>query len=249
VAPWHGHDFAELCWVERGQLRQQTDRSEVLLKPGDAVLIEAGHVHRLEGCPGGATIVNIALRAEYLEELRHRWGAEVWPCACEPTLRHGDPESLIALTRRCDELLLLEPEKGGVFQSDMLIGYILQILQPVAARPWGELPPWLDSAVALLEHPPGLVEGLSLLPRLTGRSREHISRAIRQACARSPSTLLQEFRLRWAERSLVQGYDSVEEIGRSSGFQGRAHFYRLFRSRFGMTPAAYRRQARRTLGG
>lgn len=247
TAPQHGHDFAELCWIERGHVRHVCGSNGQILAAGDAVLIEPGHVHRLEGCPGGGTLVNIAFAAATLENLRQRWGLALWPRSQEPQRRHLDRTALIDLTRRCQELLLLAPHAGDALHADLLLGSALHALRPSATPPWRTAPAWLGQALTRLQQPPVLVEGLPALSRITGRSREHISRAIRLHCGCSPTALLQEFRLRWAERCLLHGDDAIASIGQACGFQGRAHFYRLFTARFGLAPAAYRRRARRTL--
>ena len=244
----HGHDFAEICWVERGRVLHEDDGGRRILERGDAVLIEPGHCHALGGAGGGGVLVNIAFPARRLDDLRTRWGDALWPASPRPTARCLDDPALADLARRCNDLLLLPPGGGDPLNADLLLGLALDHLRPPPTRAWPDLPDWLAEALEALAQPPLLAEGLAALPRLTGRSREHISRAIRQGCGRSATAMLQDLRLGWAERRLLASEDSVAAIGRACGFDGRAHFHRLFAARFGQPPGAYRRRARRTLG-
>src|SRR5690606_20070932 len=75
----HGHDFAEICWVERGRVLHEDAGGRRVLERGDAILIEPGHTHALGGTPGGGVLVNIAFSGRRLDDLRSRWGAALWP--------------------------------------------------------------------------------------------------------------------------------------------------------------------------
>jgi AraC family transcriptional regulator, dual regulator of chb operon len=245
---YHNHDFAEICWIESGRIRHETPGGQQELGRGAVVLVAPGQPHRLSGVSGGGTIANIALSAERLADLRQRWGDQQWPWSDsqEVAIFQWESADLAAVVRRCNDYTL---GPATALDRDLLLGDMVARLRPIPAAPWGTVVPWLDAALRSLAEPAGLREGLPLLVRVSGRSREHIARAIRQACGCSPTALLQDLRLRAAEQALVASEEAVAAIGDACGLPGRAHFHRLFRARYGQTPAQYRRRSRQTVGG
>lgn len=71
-------------------------------------------------------------------------------------------------------------------------------------------------------------------------SREHLTRQFREATGVSPSTYLSQYRLRLAARELRREGDKIDAVARRCGFSGANYLCRMFRERFGLTPAQYR---------
>lgn len=246
--PMHGHDFAEVCWVESGQIREDTPRSHRLLATGDAILVSPGQHHALRQAGSGpATIVNLALSAGMLAELAARYDPAAWPWTPgdEPTRRHLEPGDLAELARRVDAL------RSGPGDRLAREAFLVDLADRLRSRGTSVVPgapPWLAAALVRLAEPPLLAEGLPALARLCGRSREHVSRSLRAATGRRAIDLLTDLRLNWAERRLALSDDPVGTIAGACGFAGRARFHRLFRAHAGTTPLAYRRACRGAVG-
>lgn len=79
----------------------------------------------------------------------------------------------------------------------------------------------------------GLAELLSL-------NASYLSALVRERCGRTFSELVREARMERAAK-LLRGTDlPVAEVARRVGYAGTSRFHRLFRERFGRTPAAWR---------
>jgi AraC family cel operon transcriptional repressor len=241
----HGHDFAEVFWVESGRVRHDTPRGHRELGPGDAVIVRPDHVHALRtvGSDPGI-VVNIAISAATLRELETRYrDVPGWPWrpADEPRAARLGAADLVELPRRIEEL------RAGPDDALAREAFLIDLshrLRPRAATTWAEAPPWLAAALDRLAEPPLLSEGLPGLVRLCGRSREHVSRSIRAATGRTAHDLISELRLRWAERRLVLSDDAVGTIASACGFASRASFHGLFLKHHGRSPLAWRRASR-----
>jgi AraC family transcriptional regulator len=82
---------------------------------------------------------------------------------------------------------------------------------------------------------------LSLLAAESGYSRTHFYRMFRAAMGQTPHRYLLELRLKRAESLLAGRSMSLIDIAFACGFSSQAYFSTAFRSRYGLSPSAYRR--------
>jgi len=82
---------------------------------------------------------------------------------------------------------------------------------------------------------------LSALAAGCGYSRAHFSRMFTAATGHTPHRYVLERRLQKAESLLARRSLSLLEIAFACGFSSHAHFSTAFRSRYGLSPSAYRR--------
>jgi len=74
---------------------------------------------------------------------------------------------------------------------------------------------------------------------VTGLTRYDLARQFRVMCGTSPYRYLLMRRLDFAREQLAQGR-SLVEVAIEAGFADQAHFSRMFKATFGITPARYR---------
>jgi AraC-like DNA-binding protein len=79
----------------------------------------------------------------------------------------------------------------------------------------------------------------SELEAVTGLTRYDLARQFRVMCGTSPYRYLLMRRLDFAREQLSQGR-SLVEVAIEAGFADQAHFSRMFKATFGITPARYR---------
>lgn len=82
---------------------------------------------------------------------------------------------------------------------------------------------------------------LTLLAAESGYSRTHFYRMFMAATGQTPHRYLLELRLKKAESLLADPSLSLIDIAFACGFSSHAHFSTAFRSRFGFSPSAFRR--------
>jgi len=76
----------------------------------------------------------------------------------------------------------------------------------------------------------------------SGYSRTHFMRMFRDATGQSAHRYLLELRLKKAASMLASRSLSLIDIALACGFSSHAHFSTAFRSRYGLSPSAYRRR-------
>ncbi|WP_407522274.1 helix-turn-helix domain-containing protein [Methylobacterium oryzisoli] len=129
--------------------------------------------------------------------------------------------------------------------AEVIVGGVLERLIAALAEEGGDAPPQtsLDLLLARIKahldnHIEGAVSVADIAHRM-GCSVRYVYRAF-EAEGTTPERYVQEMRLSKARAGLVATSLSMSEIAFTTGFSSAAHFSRLFKQRFGMTPSAYR---------
>jgi AraC-like DNA-binding protein len=81
-------------------------------------------------------------------------------------------------------------------------------------------------------------------------NRSYLFEAVKTVAVKRPTDYVNGLRLEEAKKMLENNLELiVEQIAENCGFNSRATFYRLFRARYQINPAEYRRQAQKQTGG
>jgi AraC family transcriptional regulator len=106
-------------------------------------------------------------------------------------------------------------------------------------------PRWLGEARALLHD--RFRENLQLadIAAEVGVHPVHLARVFRLSYGTPVGSYARGLRLTWAAGRLRDSGDGIAQIALEAGFFDQSHFTRAFKGHFGMTPLAYRQDARR----
>jgi AraC family transcriptional regulator len=125
---------------------------------------------------------------------------------------------------------------------------VLEMLAILGAAPSptpDRLPPrWLDRAEEILRTEYRSPLTVASLAARVGVHPVHLSRTWRRFRRSSLGDALRRLRIEEARRRLAGGTESLVGVALDLGFGDQAHFTRVFRRVTGLTPRAYRRQAR-----
>lgn len=245
TSPLHDHDFAEIFWVEDGRANHQVAGRFDSLSAGDLVLVHPDDVHCFRSPTPGFTITNLAFPAKVLGEMRSRYFPSLpfpWDSPSRTTpLR----PARLSRIRELGASLALGP--GTRLHLDRFLLEVFAVAEaPVPIE--SSLPPWLAEALEQWQHDPEtMAAGVQGLARLAGRSREHVSRTVREATGSRAIDVLNHLRVENAASRLRMTDDPIAVIAIEVGLANLSHFYRMFRRELGTTPRRYRAQNRRTV--
>lgn len=239
--PQHRHEFCELFLVERGPGIHRVDGKSYPLEAGDLVFVHADLTHSLEATKSHPLIfINIAIRPELHRQLQERFAEDgEWPWNLEvpqPVRLKGDEEHTLA-----QRIAEIEPE------PDCTDRLRVELILLEAIRLWRKtkqalptLPILIVQVQRLLNEPEYLRQGPTFLADRLGCSRENLNRVIARHLGMTTTQLINHHRLDHAARLLLHGDGNIAEICRLSGLENVSHFHKLFRKRFGSTPAEFR---------
>jgi AraC family transcriptional regulator len=149
-------------------------------------------------------------------------------------------------------LLLKESETGGqcgtLYAESLITALTTGLLHPVRlAKPpavsgISPLPPrQLRRVQERMRADVSANLDLATLAAETGYSRAHFLRTFRAATGQTPHCYLLDLRLEKARELLASRAMGLIDIAAECGFSSHAHLTAAFRSRFGVSPSAYRR--------
>jgi AraC-like DNA-binding protein len=97
----------------------------------------------------------------------------------------------------------------------------------------------LQRACAFLDAEKTRVVSSAELEAVTGLTRYELARQFRLMCGTSPYRYLLMRRLADARKQIARGRP-LSDVALDAGFADQAHFARMFKATFGLTPARYR---------
>jgi AraC family transcriptional regulator, dual regulator of chb operon len=240
----HDHEFAEFLWVEFGRCEHLINGTSEILEPGDFRCIRPNDLHRPRS-DGSArcAVVNISFLLEPLAALAERCGDD-WPWLQTAPITGGrlSPIQRERLSAWVD--VLSTPAPRQIDLDCFILDLTRMLSSTVGGMRAAGLPGWLGSAREIFAEPRHMCGGVPELARICGRSREHVNRVVRACQNRRATDLVNAIRLDWVAAQLHTTDQAIESLAADCGLPNLAHFYKLFRATFAVTPAEWRRSVR-----
>ncbi len=237
----HGHDFAEIFWIDLGQGVHRINNASVPLPAGSMVLMRPPDCHAIypEG-PDGLKLTNIAFPKEAFDDLGCRYftGRAFWHKGKLPTMHQIEPAQLKRLNRWADDLSRAPRER--LYLDRFLINVLTELDKNSNDTLPEDTPDWLGAACRAIQKRENFSGGVERFLQLCGRSREHAARTIRKHLGTTPTEYVNRIRIAYAQRQLEMGDQGILDIALDCGLENLSHFYALFRNQTGQTPRAYR---------
>jgi AraC family transcriptional regulator len=107
------------------------------------------------------------------------------------------------------------------------------------------VPTWMNKAVTLLKERSKESLTLAEIADFAGVHPIHLAQTFRKTQGLTVGQFLRRERLENARHDLLKTEKLLAEIAFDNGFADQSHFSRLFKQKFGTTPAVYRRNHKR----
>ena len=246
----HCHDFSEIVLVNSGGLIHLVNGDHQHLEAGTIVFMRPDDEHSFmpDGRSDKAEVVLLDFDLElflslsiYLENdtFLQQLTASVLP----PSFQL-DPASATALYSRM--LTLNSPSLPPHLRKarlKILLGelYARFFIDEVILLSESQVPDWLEELCAQMRREENFKGGVERMQRLACRTPGHLCKCFKRYLGKTPTDFVNELRLSHAARELADSGGDILSIADELGFQSLSHFYRLFKERYGVSPAVYRR--------
>lgn len=241
----HTQDFFVLFWVQNGQVRQHLPDGAQGLREGDAVFMRPGQPHGLQALSAAAFVVMLCFHPALIAAIQARHsqlaGHLFWADG-PPAKLYRDIRQLAALNQAA--VALEQGARDTLAAEAFLLPLCAELSAPTALA---DAPAWLQTACRAAHQPAVFRLGAAGLVAQTGKTHAHVSRMMQRHLGLTPSAYVNQIRLRAAAGLLVTDAQSIAEIAADCGLPNMAHFHKLFRAAYGLSPLQYRKKFQRQL--
>jgi AraC-like DNA-binding protein len=235
----HRHDAYAICLVTTGVLAFDYRGNSEISTPGQVVVLHPDEVH--DGYAG--TEKGFGYRQLYVEPALIFEAVQTMcphPCSL-PFVR-----TPVIMNRQLSAAIIsaFQGTREPLAIDSLIVQLAEGLMEADPSCSLTSLPRFLDVAALkrarqYLDTQKTRVVHSSELEAVTGLTRYELARQFRAMCGTSPYRYLLMRRLDFA-RELLAGGRSLVEVAIEAGFADQAHFSRMFKAAFGITPARYR---------
>lgn len=256
--PAHRHNYVEMIYVCSGSLRQKINEEELVQKEGELLLLSQNAVQEIWPARRNDIAVNFIILPEFFDRALQMMGTEenqlrsfIMECLkgrrASVGYLHFKVADLLPIQNLVENLvwtlLYRQPNKRSIHQITMglLLLQLMNYTERADAGKENEEQMTLLSVLRYIEENYRAGQLGELAGSLHYDSCS-MSRLIRRMTGRTYTELLQEKRLQQAVFLLETTGLSVAEIGERVGYENLSYFHRIFRQKYGVSPAKYRKR-------
>lgn len=248
----HSHDYYEIFLTVSGTVTHFANGKTMELSEGSLVFIRPDDVHGYVYNNPESTktsYVNLAFtrgtaRALFSYLADEFFSEHLLSCDMPPTviLQDAEKERLLAKLRELNSVTHGDTDALRLRVRLLLADIFVRLFYHTALEAGDAKPAWLARLCREMERPENFTAGTERLVALSGKSREHLSRSIKKHLGVTPSEYVGGLRINYAANLLINTNSPVIDVCFFVGFQNLSHFYRTFKSRYGVTPYAFRKK-------
>lgn len=255
----HTHSYIELAYVAEGEFRQRILGKEIVFSKGDLCLIDKNCLHQDYLLNQEATVLFLGIANDMFREIMdesittHKIIAFLQSALMEAKdvqqFLHfrpgtGSDEEM----ESCMFLLLRELYENKIGSRYICKGLLLRIFRIMStkyefslSREQRRTMNWIvfEEVTGYIQKNYARVTIKDLVNEFHFQE-DYFNRLIRSRTDMTYSAYLQQIRLEHAASMLLGTDKTVDEISRLVGYQNKGYFYKIFREKYGVTPAEYR---------
>ena len=253
--PKHSHDFIEMTYVYHGNFEQQIGDQTISLKQGDILLLNQYVEHELKACQKEDIVINFIIHPDFFDSIlpniasgsiqsqmvhflfnsmfHYRQQAEF---LFYPVSNHDRISDLV------DQLIYALNDDSMLSRSKIKFLMGLLLIELMEQKPQSkELTDEQRFLQVVFEYIEKNYQHASLeeLSRLVNQTTYWVSKKIKGLTNSNFKDLLQGKRLSMARHYLLYSDLPIQVIVQEVGYDNISYFYRLFKSKYGLTPKAY----------
>ena len=231
---FHGHDFYELLYLEKGSFIHNINNEKIIVNAGELIFISPQDKHQIIKNKGAIySFYNIAFSAKTYHSIQKRFQEiEFNPIT---KILDGKKEKIIKLFIE----MVTVPKNN--FYIELFIMNLTYLIRGITiSKNDNIIPNWLAEACEKARNPKLFRKGTKEFIKTTNRCHEHVIRELKKYTKMTPSQYLTKMRMEYAGQELIISNKEIFEISMNSGFESLNYFYQKFKEFYGITPRKYR---------
>ncbi len=243
----HDHDYYEFFLTISGKAVHMVNGKRQLLPEHSLVFIRAKDVHTYIK-DGEFSFVNLTFTTETMEKLLDYFGQPLEELLQRemPSMRllkNSDFKRLLERLNSLNTVRLHDRQNMTLKMKLILTELFCCLLEEQPGQVESAVPGWLGDLVLLLKKPEYIHMTLPDMAKVSGKSKEHISRSFQKYYGVTAAAFMNEQKLNYCANLLLHTNLSVIDICYTCGFQNVSWFYRKFKEMFDLTPKEFRKKA------
>ncbi len=254
---WHGHEFFELIYVWQGRCDQYIEDHQFAMSQGDLCILPPNMIHTTHTDEADSIVINILIRTSTFNQIFMNLLSDFeilsrfFLCSLYEKkqnsflyFRCGHDPFMQRLVRQMYE----EYYRDDPYTPQILHGFISILLGTLLRHHGKDVYHTLPSSNTgisvskVLSYITEHIQDVTLKQMADhfGYNESYTSSLIKEITGRNFRDLVREQRAREASRLLSSSSLTLAEIMEQVGYHDPSHFYKSFRSMFGVTPNQYR---------
>lgn len=246
----HFHDYYEIFVLLDGNAHHFVNGSDFLLKKGSIVFIRPTDVHDylcVDGKP--FSMLNFTFDQQTADALMTYLGKDFFIKRLQngrypPTYSFSDRD-FVWFNAQMTSIRSISPTDKSTQMTAirvLLFRLVTKCFLSLAddEQCSEEMPDWLASLCEEMRRNENFVFGSARMVELSGKSREHLARSLKQYTGMTVSEFVNDLRLSFVANMLRNSNHSISHILFESGFNNVSWASTLFRKKYGMTMHEFR---------
>lgn len=230
---YHSHDFYEWIILLNGSCVQNINMHNVEMHKNDCVLLCPGDYHSVVCQSDDINVMSVSVEKNEIRQFEELFNLYKAP------LRFFCAELNQNQMRVLSEFYYAAKEH----EFKLLLANLISIYIESFTRK-DNIPISVKNAMQAMNNPENLKGGADKFAELAQYSRSHLSRLMKQYFDMTIHEYILKTRLESAFNSLILSDMKPELIAEALGYESFSHFSKIFKDKYGMTPAAVRKKYR-----
>lgn len=229
---YHSHDFYEIIFLVAGKCTQKINDLSYFMNSGDYVILSPGDSHCFISQSENLTILCLSVTKNEFSKIAYSFD-----------IQHDQLSNIVLYSTAEDKKNIYRCAQKCLFNSDirkykLLLGNFLSRIEHNKQHNAPEILIKLFEQMTALEN---LSSGIPAMLKISGYSKSHLFRLIKEHTGLSIHDYLLNLRLETAYQFILHTDKPIEQIAESLGYNSLSHFIKIFKTKYNLTPIQLRK--------
>ena len=235
---YHDHDFYELIFLLHGSCSHLINETEYSAQAQDFFLIRPGERHTFLNQSDSLELLCLSVTQNEFHVLADAYSPDLKEMILQ------SPEPIFIPCTQSPELHYIQSKAAASYNASdykLLLFHLLKIFANHTSSK-NDLPKQLQDAILEMRNRENIKRGIPAFLEISHYSQTHLSRILHKYFDMGLHDYILNLRLETAYSDLILTSGSLEEISESVGYNSFSHFNKIFKKKYGITPAVLRKE-------